>query len=139
MKCTKCDTESEILINTYFDNKMDCLCADCFIALTPKLNDVSRIDKEIEKANEIIKQLEDILKNCEEADLSKFDDTLAAVAFTPSKSITMAKHIIADLQKQKEELLNSMSEKEVLTHKLKVAIQDKDYEFAISIKDELNK
>ena len=139
MKCTKCNTESTMLINTYYDNKMECLCDKCFIDLDPKLNDISIIDERINETKELIKQLEDLLKHAEEPDLSEMDEALAAIAFTPSKSIAFAKQIIADLLQQKEKVLNAMGEKEILTYKLKIAVHDENYEFAFSIRDKLNK
>lgn len=139
MKCTKCNTESTILINTYFNNKMNCLCDKCFIALEPKLNNISIIDEQINEAKQLLKRTENILKRAQEADLSGIDESISAFAFTPSKSITFTKRIISELFKQKEKLLNSMDEKEILTYKLKIAIRDENYEFAVSIRDKLNK
>ena len=53
--------------------------------------------------------------------------------------LTFTKRIITELFKQKEKLLSSMDEKEILTYKLKIAIRDENYEFAVSIRDKLNK
>ena len=139
MKCTKCNNESTILINTYFNNKMSCLCDKCFIALEPKLNDISIIDEQINEAKQLLKRTENILKHAQEADLSGIDEAISAFAFTPSKSITFTKRIITELLKQKEKLLSSMGEKEILTYKLKIAIRDENYELAVSIRDKLNK
>ena len=139
MKCTKCNTESPILINTYFNNKMNCLCDNCFIALEPKLNDISTIDEQINEAQQLLKRTENILKHAQEPDLSEMDETISAFVFTPSKVITFTKRIITELLKQKERLLSSMGEKEILTYNLQIAIRDENYELAVSIRDKLNK
>ncbi len=139
MKCTKCNTESTFLINIYYDNKMNHLCDKCFIDLEPKLNDISRIDEQINEAEQLLKRVENILKHTKEADLTEIDESISAFVFTPSKVITLTKRIISELLKQKEKLLSSMNEKERLTYKLKIAIQNENYEFAVSIRDKLNK
>ncbi len=139
MKCTKFNTESTILIKTYFNNKMNCLRDNCFIALEPKLNDISIIDEQINEAQQLLKRTENILKHAKEPDLSEMDEAISAFAFTPSKLITFTKRIITELLKQKEKLLSSMGEKEILTYKLKIAIRDENYELAVSIRDKLNK
>ncbi len=135
MKCSKCGNESDIIINTVFDGKMNALCDRCLSDMEPKFNDVLEIDKAIREGEEIIARFEKLLERAEEQDVSELPEPLASMAFTPSKAIRMAKNQMEILQKEKEELLCSMEEKNALVYKLNLAINNEEYGLAVSIKE----
>lgn len=139
VKCNQCKTESTILISVYFNDQLHTLCDSCMINMHPKSNDLLEIDESIEESRDTIKSLEKLVRKTIEPDLSKYNDSFSALAFTPSKTLHLAKTFLLDLLEQKEKLLNEMSEQERLTYQLKAAILAEDYMQAAELRDNLNK
>jgi hypothetical protein len=107
--------------------------------MQPNINSILEIDEKIVETQDLIRGIENIIRNSIEPDLSKLDESISALAFTPSKLLLFIKTILTDLLKQKMNLLNTMGEKEKVTYKLKEAIRVEDYKIAIELRDTLNK